>query len=244
MKSFAFMKKNLKELIRDPVTIIFGICFPVVLLVLLSIMNKHIPPEVDMFSISKLAPGIMVFGLSFVSLLSGLLIANDRENSFVVRLYISPMRAGDFILGYTLPMIPLSFAQTLVCIIVSLFFGLKAGIGILWLVIFLLPTALLFIGFGLLFGSIFNVKQVGSMCGALLTNLSAWLSGTWFSLDLLGTGFEKFAHCLPFANAVDAARCAFACDFINIWKPFAILTLYSVVILALSVFVFGKKMRK
>ena len=84
MRTFAFMKKNLKELISDPITMIFGIGFPVVLIVLLSVMNMNIPAEVDMFSISKLSPGICVFGLSFISLLSGLLIATDRESSFSI----------------------------------------------------------------------------------------------------------------------------------------------------------------
>lgn len=244
MRTFAFMKKNLKELIRDPITMIFGIGFPVVLIVLLSVMNMNIPAEVDMFSISKLSPGICVFGLSFISLLSGLLIATDRESSFITRLFISPMRAGEFILGYMLPMLPLSLAQTVVCVITSMFFGLKLGVGVLFMIIFLFPTSLLFVGFGLLFGSLFNVKQVGGFCGALLTNISAWLSGTWFSLDLLGNGFKTVAYCLPFANAVDVARYALACNFTDIWKPFLILTAYAVAVLALSVFVFGKKMKK
>lgn len=244
MRTFAFMKKNLKELIRDPVTIIFGIGFPVVLIVLLSVMNMNIPAEVDMFSISKLSPGICVFGLSFISLLSGLLIATDRESSFITRLFVSPMNAKEFIFGYMLPMLPLSLAQTVVCIITSMLFGLKLGAGVLFMIIFLLPTSLLFIGFGLLFGSLFNVKQVGSVCGALLTNISAWLSGTWFSLDLLGNGFKTVAYCLPFANAVDVARYALACNFTDIWKPFSVLTAYTVIILALSVFVFAKKMKK
>ncbi|MGM9645996.1 MAG: ABC transporter permease [Eubacteriales bacterium] len=244
MRTFAFMKKNLKELIRDPITMIFGIGFPVVLIVLLSVMNMNIPAEVDMFSISKLSPGICVFGLSFISLLSGLLIATDRESSFITRLFVSPMSAKEFIFGYMLPMLPLSLAQTVVCIITSMFFGLKLGAGVLLMIIFLLPTSLLFIGFGLLFGSLFNVKQVGGFCGALLTNISAWLSGTWFSLDLLGNGFKTVAYCLPFANAVDVARYALACNFTDIWKPFLILTAYAVAVLALSVFVFSKKMKK
>lgn len=244
MRTFAFMKKNLKELIRDPITMIFGVGFPVVLIILLSVMNMNIPSEVDMFSISKLTPGICVFGLSFISLLSGLLIATDRESSFITRLFVSPMTAKEFIFGYMLPMLPLSLAQTVVCIITSMFFGLKLGIGVLLMIIFLLPTSLLFIGFGLFFGSLFNVKQVGGVCGALLTNISAWLSGTWFSLDLLGNGFKTVAYCLPFANAVDVARYALACNFTDIWKPFLILTAYAAAVVTLSVFIFGKKMKK
>ncbi len=243
MRLLVFSKRCFKEMRRDPLTLIFGAGFPVILLLLLSIMNRNIPAEVSMFEISHLTPGIIVFGFSFLALFGGLLLATDRETAFLTRLFTSPLRARDFILGYALPLLPLGLLQVLICLGVALVFGLSFTVHLLSMLLFLIPSLVLFIGFGLLFGSLMNSKQVGSLCGALLTNLSAWLSGTWFSLDLLGKGFKAFAYCLPFANAVDAARAALAGDLEGALMPAAIVCAYAVAICTLAVLVFRKKMR-
>ena len=122
MRVFAFSKRCAKEILRDPLNLIFGIGFPVVLLLLLSAIQANIP--VDLFEIKTLAPGISVFGLSFITLFSATLVAKDRESSFLQRLYTTPLKASDFILGYMLPMIPMALAQSAVCYSVAVLFGL------------------------------------------------------------------------------------------------------------------------
>ena len=81
MKMLSFAKRNLKEIIRDPLTIIFGLGFPLILILLLSAIQANIP--VPLFEIQHLAPGITVFGLSFMSLFSATLIAKDRSSSLL-----------------------------------------------------------------------------------------------------------------------------------------------------------------
>ena len=92
----AFASRNTKEILRDPVNLAFGIGFPLVLMLLLSAIQANIP--VSLFEIDKLAPGLAVFGLSFISLFSGTLIAKDRSTSFLARLFSSPLTAIEFIL--------------------------------------------------------------------------------------------------------------------------------------------------
>ena len=74
MRTTAFASRNTKEIVRDPLTILFGLGFPLVLLVLLSAINAGMPKEANapMFEIENLAPGISVFGLSFLSLFSSM----------------------------------------------------------------------------------------------------------------------------------------------------------------------------
>ncbi len=246
MRCLVFAKRCAKEVLRDPLTIIFGIGFPTVILLLLSVMNLNIPAEAQMthFEIENLAPGCIVFGFSFLALFGGQLLATDRDTAFLTRLYTSPLRAGDFLFGYALPLLPVGGIQLLCCMVIALCFGLAPTVHFLTLCLFLLPTLLLFVGIGLLFGSMMNARQVGSLCGALLTNLSAWLSGTWFSLDLLGDGFRTVAYCLPFANAVDAARHALTGDFSAAIAPIGIVCAYTMAVLALAVVVFRKKMKQ
>ena len=173
MRIFTFASRNTKEITRDILTLIFGIAFPIVLLLLLSAINKGIPEGYgpDIFMISKLAPGITVFGLSFLALFSSMLIAKDRTTSFVLRLFTSPLKPSEFILGYTLPMIPMALVQTAVCYICALFLGLPFSVNLIVAVFVNLPIAIVFISLGLLFGSILNEKAVGGICGALLTKI-------------------------------------------------------------------------
>ena len=241
MKTLAFAKRTTKEVIRDPLTLGFGLGFPLVLLFLLSAIQNNIPT--DLFNINSLTPGISVFGLSFVSLFSALLISKDRGSSLLTRLYTTPLKPTNFILGYTLPFIPLSIAQCIICYLASLVLGLKLTTGVLYAVIFILPTAILFIALGLLFGSILNDKQVGGVCGALLTNLSAWLSGTWFDLKLVGGVFEKIANLLPFVHAVELERAVLNLSFSDALPHLLWVLGYALVLLALSVFFFLRQMK-
>lgn len=184
MKMLMFANRNAKEILRDPLNLIFTFGFPLVLLVLLSVIQANIP--VSLFEISHLSPGIAVFGLSFLTLFSATVIAKDRGSSLFQRLYTTPMTSADFILGYTLPIIPVAIIQSIVCYVAAVFIGLEITVNILYSVIFIIPVSLMYIAMGLLFGSLLNEKQVGGICGALLTNLSAWLSGIWFDLELVG----------------------------------------------------------
>lgn len=241
MKTLVFASRNTKEIVRDKLNLIFGLGFPVVLLLLLSAIQANIP--VSLFEIDQLAPGIAVFGLSFISLFSGMLIAKDRTSSFMLRLFTSPLRSSHFILGYTLPMLPIAIGQIIVCFLFSIFLGLEASLNIVLTIIVLIPAAVLFIAIGLLCGSIFNDKQVGGVCGALLTNLSAWLSGTWFDLNLVGGAFRDVAYALPFVHAVDAGRAALSGNYAAIFPDLLWVIGYAIVLTGLAVLVFMRKMR-
>ena len=204
MRMLTFAKRCAREILRDPVSLGFGLGFPLVLLVLLSAIQKNVPAP--LFEIDRLTPGITVFGLSFMTLFSATLVARDRESALLQRLYTTPLTGADFILGYMLPLLPMALAQAAACYLFALPLGLSAGPGILYGILGILPMAVFNIGLGLLCGSIFNVKQVGGICGALLTNLSAWLSGVWFDLELVGGLFENVAHALPFYHGVELAK--------------------------------------
>jgi len=204
MRMLTFARRNAKEILRDPLTLFFGLGFPVVLLLLLSVIQANIP--VSLFEIAHLTPGITVFGLSFMTLFSATLISRDRGSALLQRLYTTPLTARDFIFGYTLPILPIAASQSIICYAVALVLGLTPSVRILYAVGMILPVSVLFIALGLLFGSVLTDKQVGGVCGALLTNLSAWLSGVWFDLNLVGGAFRKIAYALPFVHAVELER--------------------------------------
>lgn len=242
MRMLTFAKRNTKEIIRDPLTLFFGLGFPLVLILLLWTIQKNVP--VSLFELSKLAPGIVVFGLSFMTLFSATLISKDRGSAFLQRLYTTPLTPLDFILGYTLPIIPISVLQSVICYIVAIILGLEISVNILYCIIMIVPISLLYIALGLLFGSILSEKQVGGICGALLTNLSAWLSGVWFDLELVGGAFKKIAYALPFVHAVQTEKLILSGNFLEALSHLLWVLGFAVVLLLLAVAMFLRQMKK
>ena len=242
MRMLTFAKRCTKEILRDPINLAFGLGFPLVLLLLLSSLQKNIPA--DLFEIDTLTPGITVFGLSFMTLFSATLIAKDRENAFLQRLYTTPLSGFDFILGYMLSLLPIAIGQTVICYLFAIPLGLTVSINIIYAIIGIIPMAVFNIALGLLCGSIFGVKQVGGICGALLTNLSAWLSGVWFDLKLVGGFCEKIANVLPFVHAAEMEKALFNGNFELALTHVTPIILYSVFITAIAVLSFLTQMKK
>lgn len=242
MRMLTFASRNAKEMLRDPLNLGFGLGFPLVLILLLSAIQANIP--VSLFEIGHLTPGISVFGLSFMTLFSATIISKDRSSSLLARLYTTPMTPIDFILGYTLPIIPIAVLQSIVCYAAAIILGLRVTVNILPAILSIIPISLLYIGIGLLCGSILTDKQVGGICGALLTNLSAWLSGTWFDLELVGGAFKKIAYSLPFVHAVEMQRALLMGNFAGIFPHIWWVLGYSAVILTAAVLLFLRQMRR
>ena len=242
MKLLTFSDRTAKEILRDPLNIAFGLGFPVVLLLLLSAIQANIP--VSLFEIERLTPGITVFGLSFMTLFSSTLVAKDRESALLQRLYTTPLSAFDFILGYILPILPIAVAQSVICYLLAFFLGLPVTATVLYSVLFNIPVSLFFISLGLLCGSVLNTKQVGGICGALITNLTAWLSGVWFDLELVGGAFKKIADLLPFVHAVEMERSVLNGDFAGIFPHLWWVLGYAAVTCVLAVLLFLRQMNR
>lgn len=242
MRMMTFARRNAKEILRDPLTLFFGLGFPLILILLLSAIQANVP--VSLFEIQHLTPGVTVFGLSFMTLFSATIIAKDRGSSLLQRLYTTPLTPVDFILGYTLPILPIAVAQCVICYVAAVVLGLKITINILFAVLMIIPVSVLFIALGLLFGSILSDKQVGGICGALLTNLTAWLSGIWFDLSLVGGAFEAVASVLPFMHAVELERAILSGSFGDILPHLLWVLGYALVTLLAAVMLFLRQMRK
>lgn len=241
MKMLTFAKRCAREILRDPINLAFGLGFPLVLLLLLSALQANIP--VSLFEINTLTPGITVFGLSFMTLFSATLIARDRESAFLQRLYTTPLTSIDFILGYMLPFLPIALGQAVICYLFAIPLGLTVSVRIVYAVVGIIPMAVFNIALGLLCGSVLGVKQVGGICGALLTNLSAWLSGVWFDLSLVGGFFEKLANVLPFVHGAELEKALCRGHFEAAASHVLPVLLYSVLITAAAVLCFLRQMK-
>lgn len=240
-----FARRNTYEILRDPISLFFGVLFPVVLLALLSLINSAIPAEANMtlYEIENLAPGIVSFGLCFLSLFASMLVAKDRCSSFMFRLRTSPLRPWEYIAGYCLPMLPMAMAQTVLCLAAAMLMGLKPTVHILSVAVGLLPTACLFIALGLLLGTVLSEKAVGGICGALLTNLAGWLSDVWFSVELIGGTFETVCKFLPFYPSALAAKALLSGQWRDALPDIGIVAAWATAASLAAILIFNHKMK-
>ena len=245
MRILIFAKRNAKEVLRDPINLFFGLGFPLVLLALLSVINGAIAPEANnpTFAIENLAPGLAMFGSVFMALFAGMLLAKDRTSSFLTRLFTSPMTASDFLLGYTVPMLVMTVFQSAITLLAACIIGLPFSINIIPAIFITAITSLLFIGIGLLAGSLMNDKAVGGICGALLTNVAGWLSGVFIPIALIGGAFKTITNMLPFYHSVETIRKVLNGNYSGIALHLAIVLGYTVVIYMFAIIAFRHKMR-
>ena len=244
MRILLFARRNTKEVLRDPINFFFGLGFPIILFILLSIINNAIPPEAGnpMFEIRNLAPGLTMFGSVFMALFAGMLLSKDRTSSFLMRLFTSPMTSVDFILGYTLPMLAMTIAQSAITLFAAGAFGLEITMHFLFAIIVTALTSLLFVGTGLLFGSLMSDKAVGGVCGALLTNVAGWLSGVFIPIDLIGGAFKTITNILPFYHSAEAIRSTLSGNLGDVLSHLTVVMIYTVVIFVLAIIVFQRRM--
>ncbi len=249
MRGFVFAKRTAKEILRDPLTFIFCLGFPLVMLVIMTIVNESIPPEAGMqiFRMPYLAPGIVTFGFTFIMLFACLQVSKDRATAFLVRLYASPMKSVDFIVGYTLPILVIAIMQSVITFVAAMVVGAIAGetltIGnVLLSIVVSIPSAIMFLSFGLLFGTILNDKAAPGICSILITAVSM-LGGIWMDVDALGGMLQKICHALPFYQGVYAGRMAVLGEYAKLGKPFAITVVYAVVVYLLAVWALKKRMK-
>lgn len=234
--------RTAKEILRDPLTLFFGLGFPLVLLSLLTAIQANIPEP--LFALDRLAPGVSVFSLSFLSLFSALLLSKDRGSALLLRLYTTPLRPVHYVLSYMLPLAPIALLQALVCYGFALILGLSWTWNLLLCLAVTLPVAWIFIALGLFFGSLLSEKQVGGVCGALLTNLTGWLSGVWFDVELVGGAFLTAAKLLPFYHGVALARAAYAGTLGDALPHLWVVLAWAAALTALAVWAFLRQMRR
>ncbi len=249
MKKKAFSIRIFKEIIRDPLSFIFCLGFPLVMLVVMTLVNDSIPKETGMtiFRIDNLAGGIAVFGLTFIMLFVCLTAAKDRSGAFLVRLYATPMRSGDFIVGYTAPTFLLAVIQTVITfaasVVVSLFTEVELDfVGLALAAITLFPTIIMFISFGLLFGTVFSEKAAPGLC-SIIISLASFLGGVWFDAETTGGVLLKICKILPFYHSVKAARLAITLNFEGYGLHLLITAVWAAVFTIAAVFVFKARMR-
>lgn len=240
MKIANFSLRNFKELYRDPITAIFAVILPVFLLVIMSAINSKFP--VDIFSIDRLSPGIIFFGLSFLSLFASITVSYDFETAFLLRLFSTPMKVTEFLLGYILPLTAVGAIQTVICLVFSAFFGLKVTFSWLSAMIVSILCSLLFSCLGVCLGCVLSNKASGGI-SSVIVQLTAWFGGIWFDISVVGGLYEKISFVLPFYHGVEAIKQSLCTNYLQSMLHLLVILLYAALFFFTGMFLFKKKMK-
>ena len=236
MRIYSFSKRNFKEIIRDPLSIIFAVLLP---LFLLFIFQQFKIPN-NVYRIENFTPGIIIFSFSFITMFTATLIAKDRTTSLLIRLGVSPMKPMEYIIGYTLSVLPLVIIQNILFFVVAIMLGLSPSINILFTILVSLLISILFIALGILIGSITTEKSA-SGASSIIVQLVAFTSGMYFSSDMIGKFFNTLCNILPFKSALDIIKSVLNGTVIDLSK-LLIVTGYGVLSVALAIIIFKRNM--
>ena len=238
MRIINFAKRNYKEIIRDPLSIIFSVLLPLVLLFIFKQIN--IPNE--SYELHNFTPGIVVFGFSFITLFTAMLVSKDRTSSLLIRLGISPMKPIEYILGYMLSIIPLILIQNVLFFILAIVLGLSFSINIIGAILISIVVAILFIAIGIITGSLFSEKA-SSGISSIVVQLVCFTSGMYFPRELLGDGFSKICEYLPFESCVTIIKGIMNNNLESITiRNIIVFLVYTIIMFTISIIVFRKKM--
>ncbi len=238
MRMLNFAKRNFKELIRDPLSLVFEILLPIFLLFIFQ--QIKLPDET--YKLENFTPGIILFGFSFITLFTSTLVAKDRSSSLLIRLGTSPMKSSDYILGYIISLIPIILIQDILFFITAILLGLNISINIIYTILISIIVSILFITLGILIGSLVTEKASGGV-GSIIVQLVCFTSGMYFSKELIGKAFAKICEILPFESSLNIIR-GILNNSLNIITPRNIITfsLYTIIILIITIITFKKKM--
>ena len=250
MRSVIFAKRNIKEIVRDPISYIFLLAFPIIMLFVMSIINSSIPAEaqVNTFKIENLAVGICIFGFTFDMLFAALHISADRNTAFLARLYSTPMTTADFLLGYSIPLLITAILQ---CIIVFALASLPFISGdsalsfsnVPLTILALIPSAIFYIGLGMVFGSLFNNKSAPPIASIIIT-LSGMFGGIWMDIEMLGSTLTSICKSLPFYRTVEVGRATLNGRYSDIPASMLFVVISAIITVSLSIIAFNKSRKK
>jgi len=238
MRILNFSERNFKEIIRDPLSLIFAVILP---LFLLFIFQQFDIPNKS-YELENFTPGIVIFGFSFITLFTAMLISKDRTTSLLIRLGISPMKPMEYIFGYILSIIPIILIQNILFFILAIILGLSFSINIIWTILMSIIIAILFIATGIIIGSV-SSEKASSGVSSIVVQLVCFTSGMYFPKEMLGGAFGRVCEILPFESCLTILK-GIMNNSPDIITPrnIIILVVYTIIVPVIAVIVFKKKM--
>ena len=241
MRSKELAKRNIKEVIRDPLSLGIAVALPLLLLLTLQALGGDDTP---FLTPTLLTPGIVLFGFVMVMFSSAMILARDRETSLLARLLTTPLRSSDFVSGYSLPYLLVAIVQAAVLLAVGAMLGLDSAGSVVLVALVLVLMAVFYVALGMVLGALLTVAQTSGAYAVVL--ILTIFGGAWFDLEEIGGLFLTIGDMLPFKHALDATRTVMAdgAGLGDIAGDLYWISGYTIGAIALAVVTFQRRMRE
>jgi ABC-2 type transport system permease protein len=203
--------RELRPLVRDPFTVIFGLIQPLIFLGLFAPLLKDLAP------LEWFVPGVLVMLALFGTSTTGANLIQEMQTGSHERQLVTPLSRPSLLLGRALKEIAPTVVQALVVVAVTVPFGLRPSAA--GVVVGLLLLAVFSVGMGALSYSLaLAVKNQDWLFWVVQQTLlfpMLILAGMLLPLDNGPGWLRTAAHVNPLTYVVDAERALFAGDLWN-----------------------------
>jgi ABC-2 type transport system permease protein len=191
-------------------------------------------------------PGLLVVLCQIMAvMLTANAIVREKENGTLEQLFMTPVRAGELVLGKMLPYLVLTFVEF--CVIAGLMrvlFGVPIHGSFLTLLALALPFVLTMLAVGLWISTRAGTREAAIQLSTATLLPTVFLSGYVFPLDSMTLPFRYVARLIPATWLIDAARGVIlrGAGWPEVWPHALVLWGMALAVLALSMVKFRKRL--
>jgi ABC-2 type transport system permease protein len=176
-----------------------------------------------------LVPGLIVLVMTIIgAFLTAMVVAREWERGTLEALFVTPMRAGEFLVSKFVPYFGLGMIGFVLCLLASQFlFHVPLRGSLLLLCVASMVYLLVALGIGLLVSTLVKSQFLASQLAMLLTFLPAMmLSGFLYDLRSMPTVIRGITYALPARYAVTLMQTLYLAGNVGsvVWLNLAVLT--------------------
>jgi len=183
-----------------------------------------------------LVPGLIVLVMTIIgAFLTAMVIAREWERGTLEALFVTPMRAGEFLISKLLPYFGLGMIGFVLCLLAGQFlFHVPLRGSLLLLCICSMTYLLVALGIGLLVSTLVKSQFLASQLAMLLTFLPAMmLSGFLYDLRSMPVFIRAITYMLPARYAVALMQTIYLAGDVGsvVWPNLAVLMAMAIALL-------------
>ncbi len=238
----ALVKMELKKLIRQPSILFLNLLFPAVLTIVFIFAFSD--PELGM-ELSTVVPGLIVYAVIFNIMTIAQSFSMERQEGLLKRLSTTPMTSSEFMGSQIITQLMIAVIQVAIVVILAFILGFRPEGGIEGIIIALPITALFAlssVGLGLITAAISKTPEAATGISFLFI-LPQMFFGTFIPIT---ETTKQIAAFMPSYYLLDSLKLIFEGNWMDqrILTNLGIITIVSVVIIIVGIFLFAKYGKK
>jgi ABC-2 type transport system permease protein len=200
----------------------------------------------ELRSVRYMVPAIIcVLLMESLVVLTAVAIVREKERGTMEQLIVTPIRAGELVLGKAIPFIAIGYINMGAVMLAGRYwFGVEMVGSLPLLLVLSFLFILTCLGMGLLVSSLANTQQQASMLGQFLLLPNLFFSGFIFPISSMPLAIQYVTYGIPLRYYIGIVRGIYLknAGWSELWDESAILLLFGVVILTLASLTFRKRL--